>query len=732
LLLLALAGAAFAQQRVLVEAESFPQLGGWVVDQQFMDQMGSPFLLAHGNGAPVADASTEVQLPQAGAYRVWVRTRDWVAKWKVGSAPGRFQILLNGVALKTTFGTEGDSWHWQDGGTIPGVAGKTRLALHDLTGFDGRCDAILFTSDLKWTPPDGEALAPLRRALLGTPARPEDAGAFDLVVVGGGMAGASAAVASARVGLKVAFIHDRPVLGGNSSSEIRVYPGGRTNLGLYPALGAVEHELDPGSTPDLDKGEESRNARDARFYADEKKLYVVESEKNIRLFLNTHASRVEKSGNRITAVIARDIRTGKDLRFAAPLFADCTGDGTIGFLAGADYRVGREGKDETGEELAPEKGDKMVMGASFMWYAEDSPAPVAFPDVPWALEFNDRTAQYAVKGDWDWETGMHQDQILEAEAIRDHAYRAIYGNWAFLKNHSQNRQQYERLKLSWVAYVAGKRESRRLLGDVILKQQDLQNRTEFPDGSAMTTWGIDLHYPMPKNSQDFPLGAFRSIYKSNKHDPYPIPYRCFYSRNIENLFMAGRNVSVTHVMLGTVRVQRTTAMMGEVVGLAAAVARQFDTTPRGVYERHLPALQALMRKGVGKLDTLSLAAQLPAGFSTTGDRGAAGATANWKPTIASRAPVRIWFQLLPAPDGDRAATIEILHNGFQAVRRVNLAEGEARWLDLGVFQFSGNPIDCVRLVQHTPGASLQAGAVKFEMLRGDGVTVRTTLSVEAK
>jgi len=167
--------------------------------------------------------------------------------------------------------------------------------------------------------------------------RAEDAGSFDLVVVGGGMAGLTSAVAAARLGSKVALIQDRPVLGGNSSSEIRVYPGGNVLLSLNPGLGALEHELDPGTGAEIRLG--SGNARSAEVYADEKKVYMVQQEKNIRLFLNTHAIGVEKSGDRITAVIARDVRTGKDLRFAGSLFADCTGDATIGAFAGADFAL---------------------------------------------------------------------------------------------------------------------------------------------------------------------------------------------------------------------------------------------------------------------------------------------------------------------------------------------------------------------------------------------------------
>jgi hypothetical protein len=592
---------------LLIEAESFRYTGGWVVDQQFMDQMGSPFLLAHGMGTPVADATTEITVPAAGAYHLWVRTRDWVAPWKAQGAPGRFQVLLNGAAVKTTFGTEGENWHWQDGGMVTLKAGKTALALHDLTGFEGRCDAILLTADANLRPPDaGPALASFRKQNLPVPAAPEAAGEFDLVVVGGGMAGTTTAVAAARNGLKVAFIQDRPILGGNTSSEIRVALGGAINLPPYPAIGAIVAELDPGK---------AGNAGPAANYDDERKLAVVQAEKNIRLFLNTRATSVEKQGNRITAVIARDVNTGRERRYTAPLFVDCTGDGNLGEMAGADSRYGRESQSETNESMAPTVADKLVMGTSIMWYSDDAGKPAAFPETPWALQFNDKTMQNATRGDWDWETGQNRHQILESEYIRDHAFRAIYGNWSYQKNHAATKAKYENLRLSWVAYVGGKRESRRLLGDVILQQQDIVENREFPDSAVTATWSIDLHVPTVKQSEDFPGAEFRSIASFGKKSPYAIPYRCFYSRNIENLFMAGRNISVTHVALGTVRVMRTTGMMGEVVGLAATIARRHNTTPRGVYEKYLPELKTAMTAGAGKAAKLPVNAAVPAGYT---------------------------------------------------------------------------------------------------------------------
>jgi hypothetical protein len=161
---------ATAAQSVLVEAEGFAKLGGWAIDQQFMDQMGSPYLLAHGLGEPVKDATTTVEFAQTGKYHVWVRTRDWVAPWKAAGAPGKFQVLINGVPLKTIFGTKGAEWHWQDGGAVEITKKDVTIALHDLTGFEGRCDAIVFTADADFIPPNkGEEMASFRRKALGLP-----------------------------------------------------------------------------------------------------------------------------------------------------------------------------------------------------------------------------------------------------------------------------------------------------------------------------------------------------------------------------------------------------------------------------------------------------------------------------------------------------------------------------------------------------------------------------------
>jgi hypothetical protein len=576
---------------VLVEAESFGRLGGWVVDQEFMDQMGSPYLLAHGLGRPVDDAVAAVEFPEAGEYRVWVRTKDWVAPWiameGARGAPGRFQVLVDGSALDATFGTEGAEWHWQDGGTVELPAGKATVALHDLTGFEGRCDAIVLTTDTTFKPPnDLETMLPWRRKLRGTAGGPADGGSYDLVVVGGGIAGTCAAVAAARLGLSVCLVQDRPVLGGNNSSEVRVWLAGATNGALYPRVGNLVNEFRQKRKAHY--GPDNR----AELYEDDMKLGVVRAEKTLTLLLEHRVNGAEAGkGNegRIKAVIAQHTRSARRVRIEGRWFVDGTGDGCVGHLAGADHEITKKGH----------------MGRCNLWNVIDTGRPQAFPRCPWALDLSDkpfpgRKGQGGIKklGGWYWESGFDHDPFEKSEYIRDWNFRAMYGAWDCLKNVDR---VYPNHKLNWAAYVSGKRESRRLMGDVVLDRKHLFDRVEFPDRCVVTDWKIDLHLPDTRYEKGFEGDAFisKAHFKSYPM-PFYVPYRCFYSRNVGNLFMVGRCVSVTHEALGTTRVMKTGGLMGEVVGMAASVCKEHDCDPRDVYRSHLAELKGLLRRGVGK------------------------------------------------------------------------------------------------------------------------------------
>ena len=598
------------RQLLLLEAEGFDELGGWVLDQQFMDLMGSPYLLAHGMGVPVEDAVTALEVEHAGPWRLWVRTRDWVAPWGVEGAPGRFQVLVDGAAVGTEFGTEGAAWHWQDGGMLELAPGRHTIALHDLTGFEGRCDAVLLARDPAFVPPEDLAeLTPWRRSVRGLPVGPEDAGEFDLVVVGGGMAGTAAAVTAARRGLSVALVQDRPVLGGNSSSEVRVWPEGHVNQQPYPRIGDVVMELVPERRAD------SKNAQGAAVFDDDRKLRVARAEEDLTLFLERRMNGVELDGERIAAILAEDVRTGERVRLRGRWFLDSTGDASLGFLAGADF----------------EQTDEGHMGASNLWNIQclcDDLDPLsselaqavedaAFPRTPWAVDLQDKPfpgRDWGAKtpersngpisiGNWYWENGFDRDPIADMERIRDQNFRAMYGAWDAIKNVEG---RYPAHRLNWVAYIAGKRESRRLMGDVVLTAEDLRDGRDWEDGCFPCTWGIDTHHPDTRYAEGHGDDAFIADYtrgKGYEYDgPYWVPYRCLYSRNVPNLFMAGRDISVTHEALGAVRVMKTTGAMGEIVGLAASLCAAHDCDPRAVHAEHWDDLEGLMRIGAGRLE----------------------------------------------------------------------------------------------------------------------------------
>lgn len=432
-----------------------------------------------------------------------------------------------------------------------------------------------------------------RKKLLGLPEKPENAGTYDMVVIGAGTAGLGAAINAARQGLKVALVHDRPVPGGNNSVEVKVVASGGLNLAPYTRLGNVIKEI--------------KNV----YNNPEKVDQVIATEKNLSFFPNMHVFTLEKEGDKIKSVTAKHIESNKEMIFHAPLFVDCTGDGNVGFLAGAEYRVGREMRAESRETLAPDRPDNMVLGTSLTWWSKEMENETTFPDCEWAIPFTDESCEKVFNGSNWWETGFLYDQVNDAEYIRDYLFRAIYGNWAFLKNKSKYKEEYRNRELEAIFYVAGKRESRRLMGDLMLKQQDTEGDfLKYEDAFVTCTYNLDQHFPTPKNSFFFPGEEFISTMKHYFNDlgtprrylrddqvipPYQIPYRCLYSKNIDNLFMAGRNISVSHIVLSSCRVQETTGMMGELVGFAAALCKKYNCTPREVYKKHLNELERFIK-----------------------------------------------------------------------------------------------------------------------------------------
>jgi hypothetical protein len=565
---------------LLIEAESFSNKGGWVVDPQFVEQMGSPYLLAHGLGIPVKNAITQIRIPSKGKYYVWARTKNWApGNW---DAPGRFKITINGNELKTVLGTEGE-WGWQYAGPVSIKDTVAVVEINDLTGFDGRCDAIYLSTE-KSTPPESmDELSKWRKRLLSESDIPQKEESFDLVVVGGGIAGCAASIAAAEQGLKVALIQDRPVLGGNASSEIRVHTEGIT-WKSDRILSMLNTAWWPNGSPES--------------VADDKRRHeFIGKYKNISIFLNWRAYAANSSSNLITSVDARHTSTGERIRFTAPLFIDCTGDGWIGFWAGAEYMYGREDSSKYNEnwdlykELwSPARADNKVMGSSVLWRTVDKGQPVFFPEVPWAMDVGGDYS--ATLGTWKWEYSNNDlNQIEDGETIRDHMLKAIYSSFRNAKQKPENAN----LALEWTSYLLGKRESRRLVGDYIYTFQDEKKMVEFEDAVIMEKRDIDVHYQQKQKDSTQPDFLSEALYY--KVDHYYIPYRCLYSKNIKNLFMAGRCFSTSHVALGGPRVMNTTGQMGVAVGYAASLCKKYSTDPRGIYTSHITELKHLIETG---------------------------------------------------------------------------------------------------------------------------------------
>ena len=563
---------------VLVEACAFDDPGGWVLDTQCYQQMGGCFLLAHGMGEPVAHARTRFALPEGGPWQVWVRTRDWCpGDWE---APGRFKVKVDGHALAPVFGTE-PGWAWQSGGQIDvAEAGPHTLELQDLTGFDGRCDAVFFTKEANPKLPGNDlvALTAWKDRVSGRSRRDIEESLFDVVIVGGGIAGCAAALAARTQGLNVALIQDRPLFGGNASEEVRVH-----TEGIHGKNGALLGTIDTRHWPN----------GDAQAREDQVKREKTMRESGAHLYPGHVAIGLGKEGDRIVSVEARDVRRGKIHRFLAPVFIDATGDGWLGYWSGAESRAGREsrhefdeGWDRYGELWSPETPDNRVLGCSVLWNSREGDAPSTFPAVPWAMPV--AKDHEAVQGEWYWEYSDNDlCQIADAERMRDHMLRAIFGSFSNAKRDPR----HARFGLQWVAYVAGRRESRRLMGDYIYTMKDASENRAFPDTVVEETRDLDGHYQRKYRGSPY---DFLSTAMFMKVEKYFIPFRCFYSRNIANLMMAGRCFSCSHIGLSGPRVMNTCGQMGIAVGYAAALCKKHGVRPREVGEKHIAELRALI------------------------------------------------------------------------------------------------------------------------------------------
>lgn len=418
--------------------------------------------------------------------------------------------------------------------------------------------------------------------------------AVDFAVVGGGLAGVCASIQAAREGLKVALVQDRPVLGGNASSEVRLWGLGATshmgNNNRWSREGGLVDEILVENT--------YRNKEGNPLIFDTVLLDFVSREPNIRLLLNTAVFEVEKSApGKIASVGALCSQNSTRYTVEAPLFCDASGDGVVGFCSGAAFRMGAEPAEEFGELFAPDESYGELLGHTIYFYSKDVGKPVKYIAPDYALKDISAIPRYRSINArdhgcklWWIEYGGRRDTVHETEDIKWELWKVVYGVWDHIKN-SGEFPEAENMTLEWVGTIPGKRESRRFEGDYMLIQQDVIEQRDHPDAVAFGGWSLDLHPSDAVYSEKSPCNQWHS------KGVYGIPYRCYYSRNISNLFLAGRIISASHVAFGSTRVMLTCAHGGAAVGMAAAHCSRDGLQPRDLTEpERMRALQAALNR----------------------------------------------------------------------------------------------------------------------------------------
>ena len=412
---------------------------------------------------------------------------------------------------------------------------------------------------------------------------------FDFCVVGGGMAGLCAAISAARQGAKVTLMQDRPVFGGNSSSEIRVHVCGADRHGKIPNM------RETGILEELRLENLRRNPQRSFSMWDTVLYEKALLEPNLTYFLNCSCLDAKMDGSRIRSITGWQLTTQTYHTIEAKIFADCSGDAILAPLSGAEFRVGREARREYSETIQPEVADKKTMGMTCLFQAKDTGEPQPFEPPSWAYDFPSdddlphRHHGWLEMGYWWIELGGEDDSIHDTEKIRDELLKIVYGLWDHLKNHGDHGA--ENWVLDWIGFVPGKRESRRYISDHVLTQNDIEAEGRFPDIAAYGGWTMDNHHP---------AGFWHKGKPTTFHpapSPYGIPYRCLYSRNIENLMFAGRCAGMSHAAMSSTRVMGTCSVMGQAVGTAAAIAIENHLSPREVGGQRIDELQqSLLRQ----------------------------------------------------------------------------------------------------------------------------------------
>ncbi len=547
----------------------------------------------------------------------------------------------------------------------------------------------------------------------------------DVTVVGGGLAGVCAAVAAARLGKKVSLVQNRPVLGGVSSSEVRVWVGGATGLSHN------RYARESGIVGEMLVENQYRNPEGNPYIWDLVVLEKVKAEPNISLFLNTDVHELDATGaegqRTITACTGWMMGAERRIRFESPLFIDCTGDALIGFLAQAQYRMGREAKAEFNEMWAPEQPDAITLGSTILFHTKDAGKPVEFIAPPFARDITQTTIplhRILSTGDsgaryWWIETGGEMDTIHDDAAIRDELWSAIYGIWDYIKN--SGKFDADNLTLEWVGSLPGKRESRRLVGDHMLTQTEVIAQERFDDRVAYGGWMVDLH---PTKGMYDTRGAAQNMYGNGV---FHIPYRSLYSANVDNLLFAGRNISASHAGFGATRVMATCAAMGEAVGTAAALCLQKTCTPRNLGTQHIRDLQLQLLKqdapvmGLRLVDTNNFATQAQVSASSWQRRMAvedAAAACSLERDLAFVLPIHPALERIELlVSASKAASMQIelwavereenyLPHSQVAQATVQVQPGEHQWIDVPLTWKPDAPGNACVIVRAVDGVSL--------------------------
>ncbi|WP_344975488.1 FAD-dependent oxidoreductase [Compostibacter hankyongensis] len=434
---------------------------------------------------------------------------------------------------------------------------------------------------------------------------------YDLVVVGGGISGVSAAISAARNGLKVALVHNRAMFGGNSSSEVKLFP--ENNSGTQPWIkeGGLNDEF---HTEERVRNHAPYMEGTMNAHWDLVLYEWVIREKNITHYLNTHMHKVfMKDKSRIASVFAIQLGTEKSFTLSAPLFVDATGDGVLGGLAKADHRWGREARAEYNESLAPAKADETVMGNTLFFQAKDMGTPVPFKAPDWAVKYTDdasfsgRGHSYFEGGYWWIEVGMPYHPIKDNNETRHEALRQLLGVWDHIKNgpcKMVDRKKAANYGLEFVGFWPYKRASRRIIGDYVLTQRDVQDPKSLPDAVAYGAWHIDVHVPggiLAADKESYPPPGKEANWQDLCTMAYSIPIRSLYSRNVENLMMAGRPISCSYLAFASSRVLSTGSICGQAVGVVAALAKRYHTLPREIARSHASETQQLILRQDGHI-----------------------------------------------------------------------------------------------------------------------------------